>query len=144
MPGEPEGSRPRVVLDSNVIISGLAFTRGNPADILDLLRTGEIEAYISPFIMEEVTRSFREDFDWSEPRIEEAMQLLRSCCIVVDPEPTASVEALTPADNRILDCVMSGQDQYLVTGDRGIQRTENFQGTEIISPAEFLGKVQLI
>ena len=77
MPGEPEGSKPRVVLDSNVIISGLVFSRGNPADILELLRRGEIDAYISPFILEEVTRSFREDFDWSEPRIEEQLRLLR-------------------------------------------------------------------
>ena len=141
MTEEPEKAKPRVVLDSNVIISGFAFERGNPATILEWLFWGEIEVYISPFILEEISKSFREDFDWSESRIEEAVLLLRAYCIVIDPEPNAATPELTPADNRILDCAVLGKVQYLVTGDKGILQLKEFGGVVIVRPAEFLASI---
>ena len=59
MPGDIARAKPRAVLDSNVIISGLAFAQGNPRQALDMLREGEIEVVISPFILFEVAASLR-------------------------------------------------------------------------------------
>lgn len=131
-------ARRRAVLDSNVIISGLVFEKGNPARVLEALRTGEIEAVISPHILDEISRSFREDFDWNEARVLEAVRLLRQLCTVIDPPIEAAVSDLTPADNRMLDCAVHGQVEYLVTGDRGILRLAKFEGIEIVAPAQFV------
>ena len=94
--------------------------------------------YISPFILEEVSRAWRGRFAWEESRIEEALLFLRTYCTVVDPEHVASVSGLTAEDNRVLDCAVHGGVQYLVTGDRGIQRLKEFQGVSVVAPAEFL------
>lgn len=130
--------RPRVVLDSNVIISGFHSPGGTPRRILDALRNGEIAVVISPFLFAEVAKSLGEDFDWGEPGIQEAMVLLRENCILIQPVQEASVSELSEADNRILDCAVQGQVHYLVTGDRGFQRLQEFQGIRIVSPREFL------
>ena len=126
------------VLDSNVIISGFAFARGNPAEILNLLRQGEIQVYISPFIFEEVTRVLREGFHVDESDIEEVISFLHIHCIVIDPRLEASVSGVSPSDNRVLDCAAQGGVQYLVTGDRAIQQLKDLQGVKIISPVDFL------
>lgn len=131
-------ARPRVVLDSNVLISGFVFEKGKPAAILEALRKGEIEVVISPFILEEISRSFSEDFDWNNRRISEAIQFLLDHCIPVNPDPEAAVPELTPADNRILDCAVHGQVEYLVTGDKGILKLQEYEQIEIITPAQFL------
>lgn len=136
-----EGSakaRPRVVLDSNVLISGFVFEKGKPAAILESLRKGEIEVVISPFILEEISRSFSEDFDWNNRRINQAIQFLLDYCIPVNPDAEAAVPELTPADNRIFDCAVHGQVEYLVTGDRGILKLGEFQGIKTVTPAQFL------
>lgn len=55
----------KVVVDTNVIISGLNF-RGKPRDVLDLVVIGGVQLFTSPFILEEVTAVLHEDFGWSE------------------------------------------------------------------------------
>jgi len=54
----PAGGRPRVVIDTNVFVSGLNFP-GRPREVLDLMVKGEIEVMISPFIIFEVPLSGR-------------------------------------------------------------------------------------
>ena len=50
----PTGSEKlRGVIDTNVLISALNFG-GKPAQILQRFITGEIEVYISPFILNEL------------------------------------------------------------------------------------------
>ncbi|MCI0440671.1 MAG: putative toxin-antitoxin system toxin component, PIN family [Chloroflexi bacterium] len=131
-------AKPTAVLDSNLIVSGFTFPRGNPSEILELLLQGEIEVYVSTFILEEVSRVWRERFGWDEMRIEDALLFLRTYCTVIEPSQEADVRALTAADNRILDCTVQGGVHYLVTGDRGIQQLKEYQGIAIVSPVEFL------
>jgi len=52
MPAENR-SKPKVVIDTNVFVSGLTF-KGKPREVLDLVWRGDIEAYISPFILKEL------------------------------------------------------------------------------------------
>jgi len=44
-----ESKRPRVVIDTNVFVSGLNFA-GKPDEVLELLIRGDIEACVSSFI----------------------------------------------------------------------------------------------
>ena len=57
----------RVVLDTNVIVSGLNFP-GNERIVLDLARRGRFELCLSPFILEEVSGVLGRKFGWSEGR----------------------------------------------------------------------------
>ena len=134
----PEAAKPFVVLDSNVIISAFVFLEGNPSEIITLLLQGEIRVNISPIIIEEVSRILREKFGWEETRIEDAVHLLRAHSTVIDPPRQSSEARLSPDDNSILDCAVSGAVDYLVTGDHGIRSLGQFQGVSIVSPAEFL------
>ena len=46
----------RVVLDTNVLISALAFPGSKPDEILARIRRGEAQLVISPFLLEETQR----------------------------------------------------------------------------------------
>ena len=74
----PEGDKTKlkVVIDTNVFVSGLDF-QGNPREILDLIWQGEIEAYISPFILQELEKSLAEDFDWKDKEIKKVVEKIR-------------------------------------------------------------------
>jgi putative PIN family toxin of toxin-antitoxin system len=126
------------VLDSNVIISGLGFG-GKPREILEALRKGEIEVVISPFIVAEVRKSLGEDVHLDDTTAESSIDRLSRRCIVLDPSPEATIVAANPADNRVLDCAVQGDAEFLVTGDkRHLLPLKEYQGVKIVSPAEFL------
>lgn len=92
----------------------------------------------SVFIIEEVSRIWREKFGWQDSRIEDAVHLLRTYGTVIDPPRQSSEARLSADDNRVLDCAIDGAVEYLVTGDRGIRSLGQFQGISIVNPAEFL------
>jgi uncharacterized protein len=139
MPGGATSSRPRAVLDSNVLISAFAFPGGNPYAVLQALLREEIIVFISPFILTEVSRNLQDKLLVPEATVREAESLLRDHCILLDPAEQAAVPELTPADNRVLDCAVAGEVQYLVTGDRGILQLGEYQGVKIVNPAGFAG-----
>lgn len=128
--------KPKVVLDTNVIISGLNF-RGGPREILDLIRGGQIELYVSPFILGEVRGVLKEKFSWDEERIQAAVEKLKAA--LVKPEETISVIKKDEDDNRILECGVEGKVQYIVSGDKQhVLPLKGYEGIKILSPAQLL------
>jgi len=61
-------TNPKVVIDTNVFVSGLTFT-GKPREVLDLVWRGDIEAYISSFILGELEETLKKDFHWDQDQI---------------------------------------------------------------------------
>ena len=109
---------------------------------MDLLWKGELQAFVSPFIFEEVSRILRgRRFQWTEPDVEEAIAFLGTYCTVIDPPPQSSLDELSPEDNRVLDCAIQGKVQYLVTGDKGILKLKEYEGIAIVTPREFFDLV---
>ena len=65
----------RVVLDTNVIVSGLNFP-GNERLVLELALRGRFELCLSSFILEEVSGVLERKFDWTEERSAQALRAL--------------------------------------------------------------------
>ena len=107
----------RVVLDTNVIVSGLNFP-GNERLVLDLARRGRFELYLSGFILDEVSAVLTRKFRWDEERAAAAVRVLRDAAEVDEsPRPPEVIEG-GHADNRILECAAEVLAEYVVTGDR--------------------------
>lgn len=130
----------KVVIDTNVFISAFAFG-GNALEIIRLFLKGDIEVYVSPFIVEEVTRILREKFLWEEAKIEKILELIRSKANEVYPKVKVSIIKSKDDDNRILECALESKVDYLISGDkRHILPLKEFKGIRIISVSEFLDK----
>jgi len=56
----------RVVLDTDVLISALAFPGSKPDQLLSRIRRGEIDLFLSPLILSELARVLREKFHFSK------------------------------------------------------------------------------
>jgi predicted nucleic acid-binding protein len=118
-------SRLKVVIDTNVFIS--AFFGGKPLEIIRLLLKGEIEVYVSPFIV------------WEESRIEKILDIITTRATEVYPNFRVSVISGKDDDNRILECAVEGRVDYIISGDkRHILSLREFEGIKIVSVNEFL------
>lgn len=139
--GQKKG-KPKVVLDSNVIISGLNF-KGNPREILNLVLLKEVELYVSPFILKEVAEVLERKFDWDEGRIKGTTEGLKA--VMIEPERRTSIIKQDEDDNRILECAIEGKAQYIISGDEHhLLPLNEYQGIKILSPAEFLKLLTII
>jgi putative PIN family toxin of toxin-antitoxin system len=128
--------RPRVVADSNVIIS--AFHRGGqPLRVLHAARGGVVRLFYSPFILEEVTHILTsQKFAWPPERVGEAIAGLPGEVIVPGPRTLHVVADET--DNRILECAVAAHAEFLVTGDRHLLSVGRYFRTRIVTVRDFL------
>ena len=128
----------KVILDANVIVSGLNFP-GNERLVLEMALRGRFELCLSPFIIEEVAGVFVRKFDWAEERSSQALRALGDAATVVQPRRLPEVIEGGHADSRILECAEEASADYLVTGDRRhLLPLEGHQGTKILNAPRFL------
>lgn len=129
---------PKVVLDTNVLVSALHFG-GRPRELLDLARHGHFELFLSSFILKETERVLSEKFHWEQKILNLALSKLRSIARVVEPQDTVNVIREKIDDNRILECALAANADFLVSGDtRHILPLKEFRGIQIVRPTEFL------
>ena len=128
----------RVVLDTNVIVSGLNFP-GNERLVLDMARRGRFDLYLSPFILEEVDGVLIRKFGWSQERSSQVRRVLEEAATVIEPRCSQDPITDNQADNRILECAKSASADYLITGDRQhLLPLKEHEGTRILNAPRFL------
>ena len=127
-----------VTADSNIYISALNF-RGNPDKLLDLARAGQIELHITDDILGEVLRVLKDKFRWSGEALRLAKDRIGDFTRTIQPGQAVQIVTADPTDNRILDCALAGKSDYIVSGDKHLLNLGQYEGTKIVTAAEFLG-----
>ena len=132
----------RVVLDTNVIVSGLNFP-GNERLVLELALRGRFELYLSRYILEEAAGVLGRKFGWEEERSSQALRALGNAGAVIYLHRLPGVIAGGHADNRVLECAVEAAADYLITGDRRhLLPLEEHQGVRILNAPRFLSMVE--
>jgi putative PIN family toxin of toxin-antitoxin system len=126
----------RVVIDTNVIVSALNFG-GNPKAVLELARKNRIQNVTSPFILNEVEKVLTQKFRWQKDITQEIISDLCNFSQLVNPPKSLAVISYPP-DNRILECAVAGEADYIVSGDRHLTDLKTYGKINILTPTEFL------
>lgn len=128
----------RVVLDTNVIVSGLNFP-GNERMVLELALRGRFELFLSWFILGEVSGVLTRKFGWDQERAVRAISALQNAAAIVEPPRLVEIIEGGHADNRVLECAAAANADYLVTGDRRhLLPIAEYQGARIVNAPRFL------
>lgn len=127
----------KVVLDTNIYISAI-LVGGKPEQIIDLVREGEIEIYISKPILIEIERILREKIGHTDEQAQHELLDIKSITKFTSLKVTIDVVD-DDSDNRILECAAQEKVDYLISGDtRHLQPLKEYKGIKIVSPADFL------
>jgi uncharacterized protein len=131
----------RVAFDTNIYISALAIPGGNAEDAyLEAVR-GTVELFTSVTILTETARVLQTKFDWAEDKVREAVLDISQTATVLRPRPTLHILDDEP-DNRILECAIDAQAEFVVSGDRHLLALKRHADITMISLAEFLTKLR--
>lgn len=134
----------RVVLDTNVLLSGLMFPDGVPGRIVRAWRAAHFGLVLSEAMLEEIGRvlgysKIKARLQWEEETISRFLLLLRFKAEIVD---ISGVKAEVPADPRdapVLATLIAGKADFLVTGDADLLDLRNRYA--VLTPAEFAKKL---
>ena len=134
----------RVVVDTNVFITSLLNTEGNPRKVIDLWRFEKITLCLSKKILVEYFAVLGRFGMSEEPEGEELVQLFqkRYNQVFLTSVPTILAISEDPTDNMFIECAVAADAKYIISGDRHLLNLKVFKGIGILPPTEFL-KVKL-
>lgn len=115
----------RVVIDTNILLSGLMLPNSIPGRIIQAWRENRFELVLSQFQLDEIGRvlaypRIQKRLHWGQ---EEITQFLKQLFLRSIYLGEIAVVAEVPADandNLILSAYLVGKAQYLVSGDKGL------------------------
>lgn len=128
----------RVVLDTNIIISGILFG-GKPRTVLHLIIDRKIQAFISPYILFEIKEVLYRKFSHSLIDITKIEDAITETFTLIHPKQRITQIKENKADNHILECAVEAQADYLITGDtKHILPLRKIKNILIVNANEFL------
>jgi len=127
----------RVVLDTNVIVSALLFG-GYPERVFLAGLRGEIQLLTSRALLRELESVLHEKFKLDVRLVKDTMDLLKTLAEIVETTSQLKVIAHPDDDNRVLECAVDGNAEFIVTGDtKHILPLKVYKGIKILRPSEF-------
>jgi len=132
----------RVVLDTNVLLSGIAYPGSLPGKIIMAWRHGSVEVVLSTFILDELRRvlpRLAARHDLSREEIKDLVDILSIQAEVLEPAPV-EVPALRdrsdlPVLGTLMAAMQAGTIDYLITGDKDLLALS--EDYPLVTPAEF-------
>ena len=128
----------RVVLDTNVFISGIHWT-GASEKILRAWMNKDFQLISSLQIIEELVRilmGFKvpldpDDISWWE-------NLVLENSIIVIPTEKVNVVKDDHDDDKFIEAALEGKAEYIVSQDKHLLKMKEYRGIKILHPDEFL------
>lgn len=127
----------RVVLDTNVIVSGVAYPKGKPGKFLALWRAGKLAVVLSNYILEETARVLpRVNSPAFDPvDVPQIVNAFAELAEIVVPSTPMVPDLRDAADQPVLGTLIASGAAYLITGDKDLLALS--AKYPIVTPAEF-------
>lgn len=128
----------KVVLDTNVFISGVFFS-GPPFEIIKAWLDKRIQIIISSEILHEYKR-VGEELMHRYPEIE-ISPILKSFAKKATSISASSLPhsvCADPDDDKFLACAAAGNAELIISGDKHLLDINEFQGIKIVKPRKFV------
>jgi uncharacterized protein len=127
---------PQIVLDTNVLVSGLLSSRGAPAGILNLVINGSVIILLDTRIFDEYADVLmRDKFGFPADAVQEILAFIRREGLFTTPRPVACTTP-DPGDLPFIEVSLHA-GVPVVTGN---VRHFRGSGTVVLTPSEFLAK----
>lgn len=134
----------RVVVDTNVLISGLFGIKDSPSSqILQAYRNQKIILVCSPSLLEEVGEVINRERIIKLTKMDVGERADFMDKLIERSDVTQGLQILESVsrdikDNKVLSCAVEAKADYIVTGDKDLLVLKSYQGIKIVTPRELL------
>jgi putative PIN family toxin of toxin-antitoxin system len=129
----------KIVLDTNIVVSGLLHSKGNPAQVLTLALAGAVQVCHDERILAEYAEVLaRPRFKFDPKRVREVLTKLETDGVAIDASEQADLDLPDADDEPFLAVALAASVDFLVTGNLADYPPGKRRGCAVISPAEFM------
>jgi putative PIN family toxin of toxin-antitoxin system len=133
----------RVVLDTNVLVSGLISDHSPPRQLVDAWLDGRYILVTSLYQVQELNHVLAYPRIASRLGLEEAELDLILAALLSQAEVVTGALQLPgvtrdPKDDPLVACAVEGAADYLVSGDRDLLDLGEYENTRVATPREFV------
>lgn len=134
-------NRDRVVLDTNVLISGILSTTSTPARAVErAISRGQLLASTET-LRELMTKLLSPEFDRYVPRDQRDALLARLAPLLEIVEVVQRIHvSRDPDDDKFLEVAVNGRADVVVSGDKDLLELNPFRGVAILTPTGFMDR----
>ena len=131
------GKNEKVIIDTNIFISAFGWG-GRPLEVVELLEKEEIRNCISEGIFNElfVTLSYPKLSFPIKLQIE-ILEFVLAHSDFYTPKENLKLTP-DPKDNKFIECALTANAKFIITGDKSFLSLKQFKGVKIITPEDFL------
>jgi uncharacterized protein len=129
----------KIVLDTNIIVSGLLQSKGNPAQVLTLALAGAVQVCHDASILAEYSQVLaRPRFKFDSERVREVLNKIEEDGLAVDASGESNLDLPDADDEPFLAVALAGAADFLVTGNLADYPASKRRGCAVLSPAAFM------
>jgi uncharacterized protein len=127
----------RVVLDTNVLVSGIAYPESVPGRIVRVWRQGGLDVVLSRYILDEMSRVLPRmtRISLTPDQIRDLADSFMFLADIVEPDGEQDAGLRDAADQQVLSTLRASQANYLITGDKDLLALA--EKYPIVTPAVF-------
>ncbi|MBS3074637.1 putative toxin-antitoxin system toxin component, PIN family [Candidatus Pacearchaeota archaeon] len=129
----------KVVLDTNIFISGIFWSGNFCSIIIDNWKNGRFEMISSLEIIEELVETLSNfKIQMPEEIIEEWKNLIIENSTITYSSEKLEVIKEDPDDNKFLEAAVAGKAEFIISQDKHLLNLKEYRGIRILKPEEFL------
>jgi uncharacterized protein len=127
----------RVVLDTNVLVSGIAYPESVPGRIVRVWRQGGLDVVLSRYILDEMIRVLPRlpRISLNADQIRDLADSFIFLADIVEPDSELDADLRDAADQQVLATLRVSGADYLITGDKDLLALA--ERYPIVTPAVF-------
>ena len=127
----------RVVFDTNILVSALAFPGGQGEAALRRIIEETDPLVLSRAILDALLDVLGRKFARDAEELAHVAVFLSELAVVVAPKRRLRVVKDEP-DNRILECAVAGRAEVIVTGDKALLALKRYENIRVLTLRRYL------
>jgi putative PIN family toxin of toxin-antitoxin system len=129
----------KIVLDTNVLVSSLLQSQGNPAQVVALALAGAVQICYDHRILAEYAEVLaRPRFKFDPERVRAVLTKLETDGLAINATQQTDLDLPDPDDEPFLAVALCASCDFLVTGNLADYPEDKRKGCIVVSPAKFI------
>jgi len=133
----------KVVLDTNIIISGIISSKSYLRKILNLWHNKKISLVLTKGIIKEILQVLKRPkikgkYQLSDKKIYKIKKSLTKDSIIVSPKKQIRIVIEYPDDDKFISCAIASKAKYIISGDKHLLDLKKYKNIKIVNAKDFL------
>ena len=126
----------KFTLDTNFLVSATQWDHSAAHKLLEKFIRENHELFTTKEILEEFEEILKRDFKYSNEESRNIIERVLQFLTLVTPTEKVIIVKEDPDDNKIIECAIESNSEYILSYDKHLLKLKEYQGIKIVKPED--------